>query len=340
MHAEFSEWYRSANMEPNGDALPKRWAAIDQYDPDCEEIIFLARLFYGLGKPDETLLATFQKAFQEADPLFKTRNNDHELALLAGAELVDVIEFSGPDLADLAALSLVCAAAANLRNLAPAKEIPELAAQYLNKRTLGRTIVNEDDQNIGASDSIFATLSAMEPPLTDLAKEVQKIERNLALVREESNMLWWLFSEYSRDMQKPWKDVPFAAVPVIAGKELSDLTCIIPGPVAARAFLDRVLHCAKSKYPATIALAEAINELPVAWREKCVSEGCPPTIESLLPFTLGIKLSLAAPKDGEWIPALTQGTRIKAHSKLPPSALANQMFLESQLCRAWKRQAK
>jgi hypothetical protein len=37
MHAEFSEWYRAAGMEPT-EALPKRWAAIEAYKPDSHGI--------------------------------------------------------------------------------------------------------------------------------------------------------------------------------------------------------------------------------------------------------------------------------------------------------------
>ena len=35
------------------------------------------------------------------------------------------------------------------------------------------------------------------------------------------------------------------AVALMAAKELADLTCAAPGPVATRAFLDRAIHCAK-----------------------------------------------------------------------------------------------
>src|SRR5690348_480265 len=112
MHADFSEWYRQAGLEPNGEDLPKRWAAIQQYSPKKEEIISLVEIFNRLGKTKDSFPPEFLKALQAADPPFKIRDNDQEFAVLAGAELVDVIERAKPDRSILAVLSLVCAAAA------------------------------------------------------------------------------------------------------------------------------------------------------------------------------------------------------------------------------------
>jgi hypothetical protein len=150
-------------------------------------------------------------------------------------------------------------------------------------------------------------------------------------------MLWWLFSQFSKDAQQPWSKLPFASVPLIAGKELSDLTVVIPGPTAARAFLGRVLQCAKLKPPALVSVTDAINTASIEWRTALSTNGCPVKIESLMPFTLGIKFSLSAPTDNQWHPAFARGTLIQPQSKIEPSILAYQSFLEAMLCRSWKQ---
>ena len=66
-------------------------------------------------------------------------------------------------------------------------------------------------------------------------------------MKEKRRGFFRLFSEHSRDAQRPWATLPPAALPIMAGKELGDLTQVIPGPVAARAFLDRVTRCGKGK---------------------------------------------------------------------------------------------
>src|SRR5262245_42860561 len=132
MHKDFAEWYRGAGIPPTGETLPKRWEAVEKYLVGPEDIVSLTRLFYRLGKPSDEFLNPFRTSFQSADPAFPMRNNDQELLVLAGAKLINVIERSPTDLADLAALSLVCAAAQNLRGSPAVPDIPEIAAGYLS----------------------------------------------------------------------------------------------------------------------------------------------------------------------------------------------------------------
>lgn len=37
MHNDFAEWYRMAGIEPDGDLLPKRWAAIEEFNLTARE---------------------------------------------------------------------------------------------------------------------------------------------------------------------------------------------------------------------------------------------------------------------------------------------------------------
>lgn len=340
MHKDFGEWYRSAGMEPDGEILPKRWVGIENYSPDTNGVVSLARLFYRLGKPNDDFLAAFQDVFQKADPAFKMRDNEHELSVLAGADLVDVIERSDSALSDLAALSLVSAAAENLRPRPSVRDIPEIAARYLNERTIGRAeTVDEESADIKRNKTLFAALSVLGGPHGDLVKELQRLQRELSVVTEESNMLWWLFSEYSRDERQPWTNFSVPAVALMAGKELADLTSVIPGPVAARAFLDRVIRCAKKKPPASVSIKDAINDVTIEWRQKYTSGGCPPELEDLMPISHGAKLSLASPDNDAWLPAFTPATGIKSDASIVPNILAYQIFLETLLCRSWKENA-
>jgi len=335
MHNDFAEWYRMAGIEPDGDLLPKRWAAIEEYQPDREGIVSLARLFYCLGMPNVEFLEKFRKSFQKTDPAFKMRDNDHELSVLAGAELVDVMERAGSDLADLAALSLICASGGNLRPGPSVKDIPEIAARYLSKRAIKRAVV-EENTDPGPNKALFEALTALGAPYDGLVKEFQRLQLQLSIVAEESNMLWWLFSEHSRDQQQRWDKLPVPAVALMAGKELANLTTIIPGPIAAVAFLDKVIHCAKSDPPVTVYLKDAINKVTIEWRQQYLHDCCPSELEDLLPFSHGIKLSLDLPKKNEWVPVFTKKTGISDEAKTPPRILAYQIFIEVLLCRSWE----
>jgi hypothetical protein len=337
MHKDFGEWYRLAGIEPDREILPKRWAAIEEYDPDRAGVVSLARLFYRLGKPNSEFLAAFLGSFQKTDLAFKMRDNDHELSVLAGAKLVDVIEQSEADLADLAALSLVCASGGNLRPCPSVRDIPEIAARYLSERAIKRASLSEESADTGTNKERLAALTASETPQKELAREIQRLQRQLSIVAEESNMLWWLFSEHSRDEQQRWTKFNVPAVALMAGKELADLTTIIPGPIAAAAFLDKVIRCAKSEPPTTVLIRDAMNDVTIKWRQQYANEGCPSELEDLLPMTRAVHLSLASPENNAWLPVFKQGTGISSDAGLAPHILAHQVFLEALLCRSWKQ---
>jgi len=129
MHKDLPEWYRQAGIAPVAEELSTRWTAIQEYVPTREDIVALTQLFYRFGKPPDTFISTFIECFRKTDPVFKARDNQHELSLLAGIELVDVFEREETQLADVAALALISFAAQNLRPDPIVKDIPERAAR-------------------------------------------------------------------------------------------------------------------------------------------------------------------------------------------------------------------
>jgi hypothetical protein len=289
---------------------------VDEYEPEPEEIISFARFFYGFGSQDDRSMDKFGTALQEADPSFLLQKRRQEMSVLAGAALIALIERDQYDqLADLAALCLVCGGAQGVRTAVPVPELPKIAARYIENRTSRRasrpagTAEGEDESKIAA------------------------LERELAIVSEESNMLWWLVSEYSRDRNQSWKKVGLLAASIIAGKELADLTRVIPGPVAAAAFLDRIVRFSDSaESPKPITIKVAIDTVPREWRERYAFKPAA-HLEDLAPISNGIKLSLTVSEGGDWSPVFEKGTALEASSEMLPNVLAYQMFLEGLIVR-------
>ena len=122
------------------------------------------------------------------------------------------------------------------------------------------------------------------------------------------------------------------ATPVIAGKELADLTRVIPGPVAAAAFLDRIVRLSDSaKTSKAIKVKDAIDKTPREWREQYQFKTG--GFEDLAPVSNAIKLSLTVSDGDDWSAAFEKSTAFEASSKLLPNALAYQIFLERLLVR-------
>jgi GTPase-associated system-like protein len=300
-----SDWYRSAGVSPENIPLPKRWEGAASFDVDAGEISLLAQVFYQLNPSDSLFPERFRKAINEADQNFSMSGNDRELIVLAGAGLVDAIERGSRNIADLAALCLVCGAVQNIRTAA-VPQIPEIAANYLGQRSVQRAKPEKDGKE----------------------EALSKVLLEFPIVSEESNMLWWLFSETSRDVNQRWNNMPLGMACVLTGKELADLTRIVPGPIAARAFLDRAIRSGGNEVAASISIAKAVNDTAKTWRDSHFSKPLPTGLEGILPLTHAVVLSARASDDKTWQPMFKAATGIAATAKSNPDAVAYQFYLE------------
>jgi hypothetical protein len=316
MHKLFTAWLRAAGLEPNDETSPKHWKVISEYLPTADEIISFARFFYGFSSQGDASLDKFGTALQDVDTTFSMQDHKRQLSVFAGAELIATIERDQDErLADLAALCMVCGGAQSARTDIPVPEMPKIAARHVESRTGKR-----------ASIPVETVEERADP-------KIGKLERELTIVGEEANMLWWLVSEYSRDRNESWKKVGLLAASIIAGKELADLTRVIPGPVAAAAFLDRIVRLSNSaKSPKPISVKEAIEKIPREWRDHYAFKAAA-GVEDLAPISNAIKLSLTVSDGDEWSPVFEKGTALEANSKMLPNALAYQVFLERLLAR-------
>lgn len=320
MHSHFSEWFLAAGIELQDDVLQKRWAGVEGFEVGREEIISLVELFFGFYDGKEGFLDNFRASFKEADGAFRMKDNNPELSVLAGATLVFVMEAGERELGDLASLAIVSCLAQNLRTAPCVPDIAKRAAKHLNARTLKRS-----EPNPGAETTEDETLALVE-----------QLQRDLAAVAEESNVLWWIFGESSRDTGARWSDYSVAQAAIISGKELADLTRVMPGPAASGALLDRVVKFANAKPPAQITLKEAIAELPADWRQGLV-KNFPAALLRVCPISHSIKISVDMVNGDAWVKALPSAAKIQRGGKIAPQLLAYQVFLERLLASFWSK---
>jgi len=324
MHDYFGEWYRTAGIPPESVPLAERWKAVEAFSPNYEEVALSVQLFFQLTLSDSSFPETFRKRLHNSDVTLPMGDNDIELIVLAGANLIDLIERGKQQFADFAALCLVCAAAQNLRQNPLVPDIPELAVKYLKNRSENR------DKPVKESPEgkLFDALTAVGVPHSDLAGEFRKLQLGFPLVDEETNMLWWLVGETSRDLDKRWSKCEVGAVCSIGAAELAGLTKVLPGPVAARAFLDRAVRSERKKVPDSISIAEVVTETPKEWREKNHKNAVANELTGLLPLHQAMTLSVQANDDDAWRSVFKNSTKIPATAKGSPDAVAYQMYLE------------
>lgn len=330
MKSYLGDWYRSAAIPPEDIPLEKRWEGVESFAVDAGEISLLAQIFYQLNPSDPEFPKRFREALNKVDGKFSMSGHDRELIVLAGAGLVDATERRSRDIADLAALCLVCGAVQNVRKAA-VPHIPEIAVEYLSQRSVGRAKPEKD----GKEEALSKALAGAGEPVSKLAPEFQKLQLEFPIVREESNMLWWLISETSRDVDQRWSKMPLGMACVLTGKELADLTQTIPGPIAARAFLDRAVRSGRDKVAASISIADVVNDTDKTWRDSHFSKPLPVGLEGILPLTHAVVLSVKASDDGAWRSMFKAATGIAASAKSSPDALAYQFYLEQLAVRSF-----
>ena len=363
MHKDFADWYRLVDLEPKGETIEKRWQAIEQF---CESVnaaraLELIRLLYGRSAKDDSFLDTFRRPFKAVDVAFPMRGNAAELQVLAGATIVQLLEGERYELADAVALGNVCADYRGRHSNTPIPEIVNRARQYLVSQSeslrapkeapsftrpslqlqkLFEQLAEACNQNsfTAAADplrDLFTQLSNAITQLTTTTEKVTSCLVNLQKLRqEESNILWWLFAEYSRDLNQPVTKVGFPATCIIAAKELADLTMVLPGPLPAPAFLDKMLHTAKAKLPDTTTLQAAVNASPRGWRNQWMQRLKTADVEDLCPVLLAIKKSLETDGRDDWVPAFERAAGVKVTEAIPPLELTCQAYEENLFTRA------
>ncbi len=336
MHDYFGEWYRTAGIAPESVPLAERWKGVEAFKPDSADVALLTQLFFQLTLSDSSFPETFRTALHDTDVTMPMSGNDNELIVLAGAELIDLIERGERDLADFAALCLVCAGAQNLRQNPLVPDIPDRAAKYLKRRSENR----DKPAKNGPQGKVFDGLTAAGVPYSDLAVEFRKVQLRLPIVDEETNMLWWLVGGTSGDLNKRWDELEVGAVCAIGAAELAHLTKALPGPVAARAFLDRAVRSERKKIPTAISIAEVVSGTPKEWRERHYQTPVANQLMGLLPIHQAMTLSLQADDDGAWRSVFKNSTKIPATAKAAPDAVAYQIYLEHLTARSFAEMDK
>ena len=205
MHSNFSEWFLAAGIEWPSEVLEKRWVGVETFSAGRDEIVSLVELFFAFYEGNETFIENFRVPFKQADSAFRMKDNNRELSVLAGAKLVSIMENGSVLLGDFASMALVSCGAQNLRASACVNDIAERAAKHLNARAIARS---QPDPNAESEDDETTVL-------------IKTLQRDLNVVAEESNMLWWVFGETSRDTGKRWSDYSVTQAALMAGKELA-----------------------------------------------------------------------------------------------------------------------
>ena len=360
MDVYFGEYYREAHLEPSDELLKKRWKGIEQFSKNLtnSKIADLARLFHGRGPKSPNFQSEFRTPFLKADNAFQMKGNDNELAVLAGATLVHILNGKDKCLGDVGAFAILCPGFQGNAKAPVVPDIQEQARKYLEQRSASlrasevrdatRIPIPAIDQSLQEISEACNTntIQNLGAPLPKILKEigtateeiiegVSQIQRNQLLYREESDILWWMQGKHSRDLKVPLDQIDLAAASIVAGKELADITKVLPGPFAARGVLYQILLRKDSDICSQVTLSSAISGSSKEWRQKWAQDSENSEILDLCPILFGVNKSLETDNIKGWYSAFKKVTTLSASMKITPVEIAMETYEESLFLKAF-----
>lgn len=355
IHREFADWYRAAAVAPPVDLLEARWRAVEPLaeNLDRSQLVALLQIYADQNAGSTKSVPEFvDKAFREQDPSFPSRDNWEEIRVLAGAVLRQVLE-NDDGIAVSAAQGIVAVSfGSRLERLATTDHIAA-ARRYLAKKSeslrevkgapfiKSSALTKERYEELMPTAAFAAnSLNGIRDPLFDAMTDqanranaaIQQLSTRLWRVieaqREELNMLWWLQTRVSRDLNQPFENLASTVASIVFAAELADLTAFIPGPVAASALLSSALVLAQ-RPPEDLTVVNAVNAVPRDWREtRAASMVEEKAVLELCPILFAIVRSLDTEGANEWLPVFKKQCNVRIDQLLQPDQIANQLYAE------------
>lgn len=357
MDISFGDWYRQAQLVPEDGLLKRRQRGIEDFvNAHCSAAVIadLARLFHARAPKEPSFVDQFRRAFHTVDAAFAMEDNDNELSVLAGASLAYLIDHSKDPTPTVAALAILCPM---LKGVCGDPVVPAIAARAKQRLQTARATVRKGSSPTQEAPALGFTDETLKP-LTDacasnqlpevgkqvcavvqsICQDIQRqwqvivaLQRDQALRAEESDILWWLTGQTSRDLGQRFSNIPKSVVPILAAKELADLVRILPGPIAACAVLDVIIGDDRN---AEVQVAQAIKDCDATWRKTwMLSLGQPSSID-LCPVLFAIRESASSDESTAWHATFKSAIGASAKSKLKALDLAAQVYDECLLLRA------
>jgi hypothetical protein len=283
----FADAYSKAGLKPAPEIIRLRQEWFDKFRPNVSDewALDLTRILFNLQPPTSSGFDWFRDTFAESDPSFSLIDNSRESAVLAACALAAAME----DGDVVAGLSVLNVAAAGNREPMVSRDLVAFAESKLDELAVNsRRHADPDiakisqpaqtklsfDRNQIAADANGSLVASLFKKVSDdsravvgvlagqVAEVVKPIDEQLADLREEVNMLWWYVGGYSRMLNQPFADLSESSAATMAGYDLAALTVNPPGPIAARAILQRLISAGRKGKLAKATIRNAVDAFP------------------------------------------------------------------------------
>jgi len=347
----FADRYAAEGLAPSAEDIAAREAPFARIVEEITDahILDLVSLYYGATDLD---LVWFREEFAKEDTRFSLVNNERETRLLAATILEELI---GQEV-HLSILGVVAGSVGGHRVPAQSKNLITVALEAMGRQSVDERKPAKAEVKIVSvptpklSEELAAVPANDWPALITMLGRIRnealtstkttagqataaltELNRQIALQREESQMLWWIVGGHSRTLERSFGAFGINQAALVGAVDLGDLTSVTRlGPVAALALLERVIGLAKrSKGTTPNDLATTIDGLS---REDLQRLNIFPedTPARLAPIMTAIELARTI-GHGAWHGRFFELTGLQATLKFEPTELAVQLYREHLL---------
>lgn len=294
-----SDWYNLSKFQISEDVAIKRNDAFDEILSIDEKSYWvnILKIFLDI-KPDDKVITHFVKTFQTNDDSFPRLKIEKLIKASAAMALTAKIQEALLEIAgktntseqseeeeehssNCEIVNVICVALMNATFLNQFKvetKIPLLQsiAEFLSKYSSYNRIVNLDDHETTIIEIEQRMLTEEEGMTTEenlsLIQAAQAILKSNKIQKEELNILWWLFGEYSDIGGEYFVNIDKKAMSIIAARELHNLSHLDSEIPAGKHLLRKILSLSKSDISgeATFTIKECIETLDLEMKKKII----------------------------------------------------------------------
>lgn len=347
----FADRYSEAGLAPTAEKILLREEPVRKIVEavNDQQIVKLTQFYYDCSDSD---LTWFRDTFVEADASFSMINNEREARVLSALVLGELIQSHNATailavsigsvrglrkppqsswlLYDAEEAFLKCSIEDRAYESVPSKFSPK-ASQILTDELKAAA---EAPELLTLASLMIKVRNELHSSALTMSKQIssalEECDRQLSLMREESQMLWWLTGGHSKTLSRSFAAFTPAQAAFIGALDLGSLTTYTHlGPVAIPAMLDKIIALAKKKRAqGTVSLSSLIDSfVPEDLEMLHVPRALPPCIA---PLSAAIDFAKTA-GIGAWHARFEQKTGLNASISLEPVVMAEQLYREHLL---------
>lgn len=327
----FPGWYKSVEVSISETLVENRLSAINELvdEEDIDLWLDIVRLALGLKIEDQDSVTQIIDKFKSFDITFPIVNNDNVINVLAKISLCFLFE-------NPTAFSQIVSRAV-ISSSFFAEQSSEIPYVNYAQQNLSKVIADNSFDVYEVGESLKERQTELEDDTDEeetvtysdhlnLIKTANYILQENKNLKDETNVLWWLFGQYSTLYNSYFSEVGTAKMILAAAEELFNLNST-NSILSSKHILHKVLLLANNKKPLkSISLASVIAESDLDVKNKLLTYG---NLGDLTPILLALTLSkeLGVPK--LWQAAFkNRNFHFDAAKIFTPQEIANQIYNE------------